>query len=207
MMARRPWIALLLPTALAAQATPPGQLVGKARAVGLHVETALAYLVPAGQFRVSLSEDTVVVDQMNLTFIPRLTVVQPGTTVEFPNSDPVLHNVFSPNPPAFNLGLYPRTTSRQHRFTEPGVYVILCHIHPEMVAYVVVTPTAYHAVVDGEGRFAIGDVPPGDYVLHVWHWRSAEVARPVRIVAGQTTSVDVELRRATRGVRPAGALR
>lgn len=207
MTARRPWIALLIPTALSAQAPPNGRLVGTTRGVGVLVEGAVAYLVPAGRAGIPLSQDTVVVDQLNLTFVPRLTVVQPGTTVDFANSDPVLHNVFSPNMPPFNLGLYPRTTSRQHRFTEPGAYVILCHIHPEMVAYVVVVPTAYRAVVDAEGRFAIADIPSGDYALHVWHWRSSEVVRPLRIAAGQTTTVDVELRRAARGVPPMGAVR
>lgn len=207
MTARRPWIALLIPTALSAQAPPNGRLVGSARGVDVPVEAAVAYLVPAGPLRIPLSQDTVVVDQLNLTFVPRLIVVEPGTTVDFANSDPVLHNVFSPNMPPFNLGLYPRTTSRQHRFAEPGAYVILCHIHPEMVAYVVVVPTPYHAVVDAEGQFAIGDIPSGEYALHVWHWRSAEVVRPLRIAAGQTTTVEVELRRATRGVPPMGAPR
>lgn len=207
MMARRPWIALLIPTALSAQAPSNGRLVGTARGVDVLVEGAVAYLVPAGPPGIVLSQDTVVVDQLNLTFVPGLTVVQPGTTVDFENSDPVLHNVFTPNTPPFNLGLYPRTTSRQHRFTEPGAYVILCHIHPEMVAYVLVVPTAYHAVVDAEGHFAIGDIPSGEYALHVWHWRSAEVVRPLRIVAGQTTTVDIELRRAARGAPPTGATR
>lgn len=207
MMARRPWIALLIPTALSAQAPPNGRLVGSARGVDVLVEAAVAYVVPAGRFRIPLSQDTVVVDQLNLTFVPHLTVVQPGTTVDFANSDPVLHNVFTPNTPPFNLGLYPRTTSRQHRFTEPGTYVILCHIHPEMVAYVVVVPTPYHALVDPEGHFAIGDIPSGDYALHVWHWRSAEVVRPLRIAPGRTTTVEVELRRAARGVPPPGAAR
>lgn len=207
MTVRRPWIALLIPTALSAQAIPNGRLVGTVRGVDVPVETAVAYLVPAGAPGIPLSQDTVVVDQLNLTFVPRLTVVQPGTTVDFVNSDPVLHNVFSPDTPRFNLGLYPRATSRPHRFTEPGAYVILCHIHPEMVAYVVVVPTAYQAVVDAEGHFTIGDIPSGEYALHVWQRRSAEVVRPLRIVAGQTTTVEVELRRASRADPPAGAAR
>jgi len=207
MTARRPWIALLIPTALSAQATPNGRLVGSARGVDVPVEAAVAYLVPTRPLRIPLSQDTVVVDQLNLTFVPGLTVVQLGTTVDFANSDPVLHNVFTPNTPPFNLGLYPRATSRQHRFTKPGTYVILCHIHPEMVAYVVVVPTPYHAMVDAEGHFAISDIPSGEYALHVWHWRSAKVVRPLQIVAGQTTRVEVELRRPARGVPPTGAAR
>jgi len=207
MTAMWPWIALVIPTALAAQATLNGRLAGTARGRDLLVEGAVVYLVPAGGAGIPGSQDTVVVDQLNLTFVPRVTVIQPGATVDFANSDPVLHNVFSPDSPPFNLGLYPRTTSRQHRFTRPGAYVILCHIHPEMVAYVVVVPTAYYAVLDAQGRFAIGDVPPGDYVLHVWHRRSAGAVRQLRIIAGQTTILEVELRRTGRGARSPGAAR
>ncbi len=207
MTGRWTWIALLVPAAAATQASPTGRVVGIARGVDLLVEGAVAYLVPAARPGVPPSQDTVVVDQLNLTFVPRLTVVQPGTTIDFENSDPVLHSVFSPNRPAFNLGLYPRSTSRQHRFSEPGAYVILCHIHPEMVAYVVVVPTAYHAVVDAEGHFAIDDVPSGDYVLHLWHRRSVEVTRQLRVVAGRATTLEVELRRAAHGVGWGGAPR
>lgn len=200
-------IALLLPAGLTAQAPASGRLAGTARGVNLLVEGAVAYAVPTTPGTIPPFPDTVVVDQRDLTFVPRVTIVQPGTTVAFDNSDEVLHNVFSPNVPPFNLGLYPRTTSRRHRFDLPGAYVILCHIHPEMVAYVIVVPTPYHAVVDTAGHFTINDLPPGEYQLHLWHWRSAEVVRHVRIMGDQETRLEVELRRAPRGASRPGKAR
>lgn len=194
-------LALLCPASLAGQASPTGRLAGTLRGINVPVDGSVAYLVPTQPAGAAGPQDTVVVDQLNLSFVPRLIVVLPGTVVDFQNSDPVLHNVFSPNTPPFNLGLYPRTTSRQHRFSEPGAYVILCHIHPEMVAYVVVVPTRYYAAVEAEGHFAIEGIPPGDYLLHVWHWRSVDIVRQVRILAGQTTTLELELRPAARGLR------
>lgn len=116
------------------------------------------------------SVDTTVIDQSRLRFLPPVVVGRPGLTVHFLNSDPILHNVFSPggDGEAFDLGTYPSNTSRTHTFTKPGFHVILCHVHPEMFAYVVVVTTPYHAVTDTGGLFRIPDVPPGSYHVNVW---------------------------------------
>lgn len=116
------------------------------------------------------SSDTLVIDQNGLRFLPSVVVGRPGITVSFLNSDPILHNVFSPgwSGEAFDLGTYPSNASRSHTFTEPGPHVILCRVHPEMVAYVVVVRTPYHAVTDADGRFHLPRVPPGTYRLNVW---------------------------------------
>ena len=114
-----------------------------------------------------------------------LVVVPPGSPVDFLNSDPLLHNVFSPPGPGpgFNLGVYPRLERRTHRFDEPGGHAVLCHVHPEMLAYVVVIPVRHWAPVAPDGRFRIDSVTPGRYRLQVWHRRlrfPAEEIHPVR---------------------------
>jgi hypothetical protein len=111
--------------------------------------------------------------------------------VEFPNSDPILHNVFSPRGPGdgFNLGTYPPGETRSRRFVEPGVHVILCHMHPDMVAYVAVVPTPYHAVVEADGAFILDGVPAGHYTLRTWRSRRHAQDREVAVTAGQVTRV------------------
>ena len=147
---------------------------------------AVVYLVPTEGGPARAAAETTFVDQNGLRFVPRVIAIAPGSLVVFPNSDPVLHNVFSPEKigAGFDLGTYPRTERRMYLFFQPGVNVVLCHVHPEMVAYVVVVPTAYRAVTDDEGRFRIDDVPAGSYRVRVWHrrWRLAD--GPVTVVRG-----------------------
>ncbi len=111
-------------------------------------------------------------DQKNLTFKPHILPVVVGTTVDFMNSDNVLHNVFSPDQCTgkLNLGSWPKGQIKSFTFKEPGcIPTILCNVHPEMEAYVVVLETPYYAVSEKDGTYEIKDVPPGKYTLKIWH--------------------------------------
>jgi plastocyanin len=111
-------------------------------------------------------------DQKNLVFIPHVLPVLSGTTVEFLNSDDVLHNVFTPDKCAekFNLGTWPKGQTRSYTFKEPGcVSVMLCNVHPEMEAYIVVLETQYFAVSEKDGSYEIKNIPAGKYTLKIWH--------------------------------------
>jgi plastocyanin len=166
----------------------------------VHVAQGLAsgtvvYLVGAQPREYSPPETAALIDQVQLRFVPQVVAVVQGTTVEFPNSDPILHNVFSPRGPGdgFNLGTYPPGETRSRRFVEPGVHVILCHMHPDMVAYVAVVPTPYHAVVDADGRFLLVDVPPGRYTLRGWRGRRQAQDREIVVAGGGVTRVQLRL--------------
>jgi len=111
--------------------------------------------------------------QKHKQFIPHILVVPLGSVVEFPNEDPVFHNVFSLfEGKRFDLGLYEAGSSRNVRFDRAGICYIFCNIHAEMSAVVVVLQTPYYAVSDKSGAVTIPRVPPGQYRLRVWHERS-----------------------------------
>lgn len=111
-----------------------------------------------------------VMDQNRLTFVPHVLAILVGTTVEFPNSDPVSHNVFSiSEAKRFNLGLYPKGVVRRLKFDKPGVVALLCNVHLEMSAYIVVVKNPYFARTDSGGKFRIDGVPAGKHRLHCWH--------------------------------------
>jgi uncharacterized surface anchored protein len=97
--------------------------------------------------------------------------VQRGTVVDFKNSDDVQHNVFTPSTSAnpFNLGTYNRGEARSVTFNKAGEAVILCNIHMEMEAHIVVVEGPHFTVTDQTGTFRISDVPPGRYELRLWH--------------------------------------
>jgi plastocyanin len=108
--------------------------------------------------------------QHNKSFEPSLLVVPVGSEVEFPNQDPFFHNVFSLfQGKRFDLGLYEAGSTRNVLFDRPGISYIFCNIHPEMSAVVIALDTPYYGVSDQHGEFRIPGVPPGRYVLHVWH--------------------------------------
>lgn len=136
----------------------------------------------------------VTVDQRNLAFQPHVVPVLVGTRVAFPNSDEVRHNVFSPTRgDTFDLGSYPLGMSRNRTFDTPGVVTLLCNVHAEMSAYVIVTETPYFAVSDKDGHFLIPDVPPGQYEVVAWHERAKPVRATVTVAAGRPASVNFEL--------------
>lgn len=119
-------------------------------------------------------------------FRPRVLVVPVGTTVRFTNLDPFNHNVFSLSEPnAFDLGLYGRGEVRSRRFTRAGLVRVYCNIHSQMSAFVVVRDNPWYAQPGADGSYTIDGVPPGRYVLHVWHERAAtEVTRDIVVPAG-----------------------
>ncbi len=110
------------------------------------------------------------VDQRDRTFIPHVSVINVGTKVEFPNHDSIFHNVFADyDAKRFDLGMYPKGASKSVTFPKAGLVVLMCSIHPEMSAYIMVVDTPYHAVTDHSGSFSIPNVKPGRYVVKVWH--------------------------------------
>jgi len=135
-------------------------------------------------------------DQVNLTFLPHVLPVLVGTKVAFPNSDDIRHNVFSPTPwSKFNLGTYPKSTTKYYVFDKPGTVTLLCNVHAEMSAYVIVTETPYFAVTDKAGNFTLKNVPPGNYVLKVWHERAKPASMPVVVENERTVVATFELKR------------
>ena len=107
-------------------------------------------------------------------FTPHILPVLAGTTVDFPNADPIFHNAFSSySGQIFDVGLYAPGTSRSVRFTRPGVLRVFCNIHPAMSAIILVLDTPYFVKTAKNGSFEM-DLPPGEYELRVFHERASE---------------------------------
>ncbi|HVI08063.1 MAG TPA: carboxypeptidase regulatory-like domain-containing protein [Candidatus Binatia bacterium] len=130
-----------------------------------------------------------VMDQKGLVFAPHIMTVQQGTTVQFQNSDSVQHNVFwtaigADKKAGHNLGTWPKGEKRPFTFDKAGVVPLLCNVHPEMAAYVVVSPTPYFAETDDSGSYKIKDVPDGSYTVVVWHEGAKNQSKPVTVAGG-----------------------
>jgi len=109
-----------------------------------------------------------VIEQKNKAFSPKVVVVPVGSTVAFPNRDAVYHNVFAEyNAKKFDLGMYPKGESRSVKFDKPGVVSILCNVHPDMSAFILVVDSSEYVFTDKQGRFSF-DVKPAEYKMEVW---------------------------------------
>jgi len=134
-------------------------------------------------------------DQKSMLFLPRVMAVLRGTTVRFLNSDSVRHNVFSPDGEKFDLGTWPQGESRTYTFKKTGVYRLLCNVHPEMAAFVVVLDNPFFAVTGDDGRFQIAGVPPGTYTVRAWSEKLPAATAKVTVVGGAAAKVTLELKK------------
>jgi plastocyanin len=135
--------------------------------------------------------------QRDERFVPHVLPVLVGATVDFPNDDEFYHNVFSLSTPAgpngFDLGRYPRGSSKSWTFGRPGNVQVFCHIHQDMSASVLVLSNPYFASPGGDRHYVIDDVPEGDYTIVGWHDRASPVVKRVHVTAGQTSTIDFNI--------------
>lgn len=187
---------LAAPRARARVYTEPGSAPAAAPAPAAPLTNVVLYLEPAPALRQrsATPQPAPVMRQRGLAFAPRIIAVRTGATVEFPNEDPVFHNVFSlSRARTFDLGRYPRGQARTVRFDRPGVVQVFCHIHADMSAYIVVVDHPFFVIPDASGRFAMDGIPPGEYRLVAWHERIRPIVTPITITAGRTTSLEVRI--------------
>jgi plastocyanin len=129
--------------------------------------------------------------QENRAFGPDLVVLPAGSSVSFPNLDPIFHNVFSlSRAKSFDLGNYSKGQTRTVTFPKPGIVLVNCRLHTNMSAVVVVTPNRFYASPDEQGRFAIPDVPAGRYTVTAWHKAAGFLRKEVAVGDGAPSSVD-----------------
>ena len=180
-------IAVAVIVSALASAAYAGTIHGKVSGVNgesvVYVEAVAGKIYPAPTQHPAM-------DQKGLMFVPHLIVVQVGTSVDFTNSDSVAHNVFwsgiSGNKKlGHNLGTWPKGQKQSFKFDNPGVVPLLCNVHPEMSAYVIVSPTPYFAKTDASSEFKIDEVPDGSYTVTAWHEGAKPHSSPAN-VSGDT---------------------
>ena len=126
------------------------------------------------------------------SFRPRVAAVSAGGVVDFPNQDPIFHNVFSVSGAnRFDLDLYKRPRNGSWTFSAPGVARVYCNIHPQMSAVVLVRDNPYFTTAAADGSFTIDHVPAGRWLIKAWQERAPEASQ--EIVVGADTRVTAQL--------------
>jgi plastocyanin len=144
---------------------------------------------------------TVSIDQKSTAFDPDMVVIPVGSSIEFPNSDPIFHNVFSlSKAQPFDLGYYRQGQSKVVKFNRAGVVQVYCHLHSQMYAVIIVTSSPWFGKPSADGEFSFNDVPAGHYRVVSWHkvagLHETEVSIPERGTVESTIRIpmDVEQR-------------
>lgn len=198
--------------ALAVLATSAMAVIGPARAASLAVTVYKRDGKPLGgavvtaepeQAGAAPTPQKAIMDQVNLTFVPDVLVIPVHSTVQFPNSDAVSHQVYSFSPARqFQLPLYRGKPYPPVQFDQTGVVTLGCNIHDNMLGYIVVTAAPYFGRADQRGEWTVQDLPAGRVRVHVWHPLLNEPGDLERVidVHGERDTVEIRL---TKPLRPA----
>lgn len=133
--------------------------------------SGVAVFVEGGSAEVDSDQPrTAVMDQVDSQFVPQLLVVSKGTAVEFPNSDPIAHHVYSfSKPNDFVLPLYKGDLNKPVFFNHDGVVTVGCNIHDHMVGYIVVVEGETYGVTDSGGQVRFDSLDGTTAVsLQIW---------------------------------------
>jgi plastocyanin len=171
------------------------------RGVAVPTGTSATDFVQAELGRVAIyleSEDrlpsksvTAVLEQKDRQFVDDTVVIPAGSTVSFPNLDPIFHNVFSlSGPKSFDLGNYAQNETRSVTFTKPGVVRVYCHLHPNMSASIVVTPNRWNVKPNPDGSYRLPAVPPGEHTVVVWHKSAGFFRERIRLTGEEVIQVN-----------------
>ncbi len=186
------FLALLLAGNAGIRPSFAGDIEGTVSVQGLKsAESIVVYVDRIAEGHPDLPSRHAEVHQKRLTFIPHVLPVVQGATVDFYNDDSVNHGVSWPaisgnKKLSHHLGVWAPGESRSFTFNDTGVVPLLCYLHPEMSAYIIVVPTPYFAVTDQTGKFVLKGVPAGDRVLKVWSEDGDPVTVPVHLTDART---------------------
>jgi hemoglobin len=131
-----------------------------------------------------------IIEQRDRQFAPRMLAISAGSTVSFPNFDPIFHNVYSTSHTrAFDLGIFKNGESRDVTFAKEGLIRVGCNLHANMSAHLVVVAAPHYVVTDASGAFKFRSLPPGKYKLKAWAEDTAEpVTQTIEIKSGENTA-------------------
>jgi len=141
-----------------------------------------------------MHREAAIIDQINKRFAPRVSVVRTGTTITFPNSDRIRHQVYSFSPAkTFSLKLYAGSPNTPVIFDHPGLVVLGCNIHDSMLAFVAVVDSPYFAKTTDAGTVSL-NLPAGRYRLLAWHPNAVTAVPPREItVAAAPLNIPVSI--------------
>jgi plastocyanin len=183
-------------TPLGAQGAVSGQVsvLEKPGSAATDLSNSVISLEPPAGTKLKMKPSHAVITMHAREFVPHVTVLTVGGTVQFQNQDPFQHNAFSNSTAGtFDFGLSDRGTTVEQVLRRAGVFQVFCNIHARMSAFVLVLGTPYFTQAGSDGRFSLAAVPAGAYMLHVWNEKGGEASRALTVSAAGASDVSVQL--------------
>ena len=148
----------------------------------------------------ALTEPKIV--QKKCVFHPFVQIAPKGSKLTIVNEDPLLHNIHAyeqigrARRTLFNIAqpAAGQTDVATLKMRRGSVVEIDCDAHNWMSAWIYTADHPYLAATGPDGRFDIGDVPPGSYELVMWHPLLGEVTRDVTLAAGETLDLPLDMK-------------
>jgi len=137
--------------------------------------------------------ETVTIDQDGCRYVPHVVGVMKGQKIKILNSDGLLHNVHAlPKVnKSFNMAMPGTRTEAEVVFDqEEDMFKIKCDVHPWMGAFVQVMSHPFFDVTATDGKFEIGNLPPGTYEIEAWHEKLKTKTASVTISGDEAQTVD-----------------
>jgi len=194
-----PAVSIALAVALSLALPAPAATVAATvvDSAGKPVADAVVYAVPvAGTIAPARPLRHASIEQADREFVPYVTVIQTGTTVNFPNRDPLMHHVYSFSPVKnFEIKLYSGDAPRGILFDKPGAVTLGCNIHDWMIGYIFVVDTPYFAKTSQAGQAQLGELVAGEFEVRAWHprQRGSAPAKPARLDARGSANLEFTL--------------
>ena len=139
---------------------------------------------------------SVVFDQKNCEYAPRVLLFPAGSTVKIQNSDGILHNtgILAEANPTFTVAQPKSRRVVEKRIAHPEMPIkVQCDVHRWMRGWWISQAHPYYAVSDATGSFTLPDIPPGTYDLALWHETLGETRRSVSVAANATVDLTIEM--------------
>jgi len=166
------------------------------------VNETLVWLEPVGAKMPKLVPGKFQMVTRGKMVIPHVLAIPVGSTVEFPNDDPLSHNLFSlSSGNAFDLGIYRKGAGKAQRFDSLGLVNVYCNVHPNMSAVIQVMDTPHYAFADPSGNYALTNVPPGRYRLVAWNEQGGQTETPIDVAPSGAVTGNVALMLDSRNFR------
>jgi plastocyanin len=188
-------VRLLLPPAGAVPSgVYPSRRVSRPQPKASEIANVIVFLKDPPPKRAEPAPMHATITQKDEAFVPRVVAITKGSTIDFPNTDPFFHNVFSLSRGAtFDLGRYPKGESQGRRFPNAGLVKVYCHIHSHMTAAIMVFDHPFFRIPAADGTFTLDDVPAGTYQISAWHERIGESTNTIKVEPGRTARVEFAL--------------
>jgi len=166
------------------------------------INETLVWLEPASGRAPRVSPGSFQMVTRGKMLIPHVLAIPVGSTVTFPNDDPISHNLFSLSANnSFDLGLYRRGGGKSRSFDTPGLVNVYCNVHPGMSSVIQVMDTPYFAWAEANGEYTIPNVPAGKYRLIAWNEQSGQTESAIEVTAAGTVSGNLALMLDSRNYR------